>query len=221
MTAREDLLRRVASALHDVPADERPEDVAVPREYRASEEGDVVARFVERISEYKTTVRRVSADDVPSVAADQCRMRGVARLGIPADLPATWRPDGVDLVPAGLLDARALDELDGAMTGCALAIAETGTIVLDAGRHQGGRALSLVPDYHLCVIGEEQIVGGVPEAMASIAVTIRRLLRPVTFISGPSATSDIELSRVEGVHGPRTLCWSLRVYNSLSVLRVP
>jgi L-lactate dehydrogenase complex protein LldG len=104
-----------------------------------------------------------------------------------------------------LLDALALDALDGALTGCALAIAETGTIVLDAGPHQGGRALSLVPDYHLCVVGEEQIVGGVPEAMAQIAVTIRRLLRPVTFISGPSATSDIELSRVEGVHGPRTL----------------
>jgi L-lactate dehydrogenase complex protein LldG len=160
---------------------------------------------VERISEYKTTVRRVLADDVASVAADQCRTRGVARLGIPSDLPATWRPDGVDLVPAGLLDARVLDELDGAMTGCALAIAETGTIVLDAGPYQGGRALSLVPDYHLCVVGEKQIVGGVPEAMAGVAVTIRRLLRPVTFISGPSATSDIELSRVEGVHGPRTL----------------
>ena len=205
MTAREDVLVRVAAALRDVPADERPEDIAVPREYRRSEEGDVVERFVERISEYNTTVRRVSADDVPSVAADQCSIRGVGRLGIPSDLPATWRPNGVDLVPAGLLDARALDELDGAMTGCALAIAETGTIVLDAGPHQGGRALSLVPDYHLCVVGEEQIVGGVPEAIASIAVTIRRLLRPVTFISGPSATSDIELSRVEGVHGPRTL----------------
>ena len=205
MTAREDVLVRVAAALRDVPADERPEDVAVPREYRRSEDGDVVERFVERISEYNTTVRRVSADDVPSVAADQCSIRGVGRLGIPSDLPATWRPNGVDLVPAGLLDARALDELDGAMTGCALAIAETGTIVLDAGPHQGRRALSLVPDYHLCVVGEEQIVGGVPEAIASIAVTIRRLLRPVTFISGPSATSDIELSRVEGVHGPRTL----------------
>ena len=184
MTAREDVLVRVAAALRDVPADERPEDVAVPREYRRSEDGDVVERFVERISEYNTTVRRVSADDVPSVAADQCSIRGVGRLGIPSDLPATWRPNGVDLVPAGLLDARALDELDGAMTGCALAIAETGTIVLDAGRHQGGRALSLVPDYHLCVIGEEQIVGGVPEAMASIAVTIRRLLRPVTSSRG-------------------------------------
>lgn len=205
MTAREVVLMRVAAALRDVPADERPEQVLVPREYRLSEGGDVVERFIERISEYKTTVCRVSADEVASVAADRCRLRGVGRLGVPSDLPAAWRPGGVEVVPAGVLDARALDALDGAMTGCALAIAETGTIVLDAGEHQGGRALSLVPDYHLCVVGEEQIVGGVPEAMAGIAVTIRRLLRPVTLISGPSATSDIELSRVEGVHGPRTL----------------
>ena len=161
---------RVAAALRDVPADERPEQVAVPREYRLSEGGDVVERFIERISEYKTTVCRVSADEVASVAADRCRLRGVGRLGVPSDLPAAWRPGGVEVVPAGVLDVRALDALDGAMTGCALAIAETGTIVLDAGEHQGGRALSLVPDYHLCVVGEEQIVGGVPEAMAGIAV---------------------------------------------------
>jgi L-lactate dehydrogenase complex protein LldG len=205
MTAREVVLMRVAAALRDVPADERPEQVAVPREYRLSERGDVVERFIERISEYKTTVCPVSADEVASVATDQCRLRGVGRLGVPSDLPAAWRPGGVEVVPAGGLAARALDALDGAMTGCALAIAETGTIVLDAGVYQGGRALSLVPDYHLCVVGEEQIVGGVPEAMAGIAMTIRRLLRPVTLISGPSATSDIELSRVEGVHGPRTL----------------
>ena len=205
MTAREVVLIRVAAALRDVPADERPEQVAVPREYSLSEVGDVVERFIERISEYKTTVCRVSADEVASVAAHRCRLRSVGRLGVPSDLPAAWRPGGVEVVPAGVLDARALDALDGAMTGCALAIAETGTIVLDAGEHQGGRALSLVQDYHLCVVGEEQIVGGVPEAMAGIAVTIRRLLRPVTLISGPSATSDIELSRVEGVHGPRTL----------------
>ena len=91
------------------------------------------------------------------------------------------------------------------MTGCALAIAETGTIVLDTGPRQGSRALTLVPDLHFCVVEERQIVGGVPEAMAEIAPSLRRLLRPVTFVSGPSATSDIELSRVQGVHGPRSL----------------
>jgi L-lactate dehydrogenase complex protein LldG len=204
MTVREDVLARVAAALRDVPSDEGPEDVAVSREYRLSEEGDVVARFVERIAEYKTTVRRVSADDVASVAADQCRLRDVARLGIPSDLPIEWQPDGPELV-VGSLDARALDALDGAMTGCALAIAETGSIVLDAGARQGGRALSLVPDYHLCVVEERQVVGGVPEGIRAIGVSVRRRLQPVTFISGPSATSDIELARVEGVHGPRTL----------------
>jgi L-lactate dehydrogenase complex protein LldG len=204
MTVREDVLARVAAALRDVPSDERPEDVTVPREYRLSEEGDVVARFVERIAEYKTTVRRVSAGDVASAAADQCRLRGVERLGIPPDLPLEWRPDGPELV-VGSLDARALDALDGAMTGCALAIAETGSIVLDAGARQGERALSLVPDYHLCVVEESQIVGGVPEGIRAIGVSVRRRLQPVTFISGPSATSDIELARVEGVHGPRTL----------------
>ena len=99
----------------------------------------------------------------------------------------------------------ALDAVDGALTGCALAIAETGTIVLDGGPRQGARALSLVPDYHLCIVEEAQVVGTVPEAMVLVAASVRRMLRPVTFISGPSATSDIELSRVEGVHGPRTL----------------
>lgn len=204
MTVREDVLARVAAALRDVPADELPEDVAVPRAYLLSEEGDVVERFVERISEYETTVRRVSADEVASAAAEQCRLRGIARLGIPSDLPLDWRPGGLELV-FGSLDARAHDALDGAMTGCALAIAETGSIVLDTGARQGGRALTLVPDYHLCVVEEHQIVGGVPEGIRAIGVSVRRLLRPVTFISGPSATSDIEFSRVEGVHGPRTL----------------
>jgi L-lactate dehydrogenase complex protein LldG len=205
MTARDVILARIADALRDVPDDERPGDVDVPRSYLRTEPGDTVERFVERIAEYKTTVLRVGPDDVSNVVTERCAVCGVARLGIPSDLPEEWRPAGVELVPAEVLDARALDALDGALTGCALAIAETGTIVLDAGARQGGRALSLVPDYHVCVVEEEQIVGGVPEAIARITPSIRRLLRPVTFISGPSATSDIELSRVEGVHGPRML----------------
>jgi L-lactate dehydrogenase complex protein LldG len=203
--SREEILAVIAAALRDVPEDERPQDVVVPRAYAREEPGDVVARFVERVSEYRADVVRVASRDVAAAVTDRCGVHGVARLGIPPDLPDSWRPSGVDLVPASGLDAHALDAIDGVLTGCALAIAETGTIVLDTGPRQGSRALTLVPDYHLCVVEEEQIVGGVPEAMTLIAAGIRRLLRPVTFVSGPSATSDIEFSRVEGVHGPRTL----------------
>jgi L-lactate dehydrogenase complex protein LldG len=110
----------------------------------------------------------------------------------------------VEAVPDSGLDAHELDRLDGALTGCALAIAETGTVVLDGGPGQGRRALTLVPDLHLCVVEEERVVGIVPEAVAALEDAVRDG-RPLTFVSGPSATSDIELSRVEGVHGPRTL----------------
>jgi L-lactate dehydrogenase complex protein LldG len=205
VTAREEILNRIARSLGDVPASERPQDVDVPRAYRRREPGDVVERFVERVSEYKTTVRRVSAASVPTAIAERCRVRGVSRIAVPTDLPAAWAPEGIELVREDTLDTAALDALDGALTGCALAIAETGTIGFDAGPRQGRRSLTLVPDYHLCVVEEAQIVGGVPEAMALIARTLRDDRRPVTLVSGPSATSDIELSRVEGVHGPRVL----------------
>ena len=122
------------------------------------------------------------------------------RLAVPLDLPDAWRPHGVELARDGGLASADLDALDGALTGCLLAIAETGTIVLDCGPAQGRRALTLVPDLHLCVVFADQIVGTVPEAFERISVE-----RPVTFVSGPSATSDIELSRVRGVHGPRRL----------------
>jgi len=204
MTSRDLILSRVADGLRDVPADERPEAVVVPREYVRALEVDIVERFVERISEYKTTVRRVSAAGVSEAIADQLRSRGLRRVAAPPGLPDEWRPSESEFV-TGALDALALDRMGGAVTGCALAIAETGTIVLDGGLRQGRRALSLVPDYHLCLVEERQIVGTVPEAMSRIAPTVKRLLRPVTFVSGPSATSDIELSRVEGVHGPRIL----------------
>jgi L-lactate dehydrogenase complex protein LldG len=205
VTAREEILARVSDALRDVPASERPEDVEIPRAYLRRESVETVTRFVARVSEYKTVVHRIRSHEIAGVVDECCRSRSIGRIGIPQDIPAEWIPPSVEAVWAEGLAARELDELDAALTGCALAIAETGTIVLDAGTRQGPRALTLVPDVHLCVVEESQILGGVPEAMAQIAMTIRRLGRPITFISGPSATSDIELNRVEGVHGPRTL----------------
>ena len=132
-----------------------------------------------------------------TTAAGLFHQRKVARIVIPPGLPAAWRPDGVE--PDDGLPAGTLDEAGGAMTGCLLAIAESGTIVLDGGELSGRRALTLLPDYHLCVVLIDQIVGLLPEAMPSLALAVAR--GPITFFSGPSATADIELDRVQGVHG--------------------
>jgi L-lactate dehydrogenase complex protein LldG len=203
--ARDEILARIADALADVPTGERPSDIHVVRQYGRTEQADRVERFVERVSEYRADVYRVRKSDIASTVSDICRARGIGRVGVPNGLPAAWLPTDVERVPAEHLDPRALDALGIALTGCALGIAETGTIVLDAGPRQGPRALSLVPDHHLCVIEESQIVGSVPEAIGRITEIIRGDRRPVTLVSGPSATSDIELDRVEGVHGPRDL----------------
>jgi L-lactate dehydrogenase complex protein LldG len=202
MSARDEILARIRRALADVPDDD---EVEVPRAYLRAESGDPVERFVARVSEYEATVLHAAAGDAAAAIGARLAGRGATRIAVPLDLPADWRPDGVDLVAEQTLGVADLDAVDGALTGCALAIAETGTIVLDGGPGQGRRALTLVPDYHLCVVATSQIVGGVPEAMAALAAGLRAERRPVTFVSGPSATSDIELSRVEGVHGPRTL----------------
>jgi L-lactate dehydrogenase complex protein LldG len=145
------------------------------------------------------------AASLPAAIAEACAARGVERLLIPADLPREWLPSGVEALPDAALSYDQIDTSDGVLTGCALGIAQTGTIVLDGGARQGRRALTLLPDYHLCVVYAEQIVGLVPEAVAQLGPAVREQQRPITLISGPSATSDIELNRVEGVHGPRTL----------------
>ena len=132
------------------------------------------------------------------------RGAGARRLVVPSDLPPAWRPDGLELRADEGLSHGELDSADGALTGCALAIAETGTIVLDAGPGQGRRALTLIPDFHVCVVEAQRIVASVPEAVAALHEAAREG-RPITLVSGPSATSDIELRRVHGVHGPRTL----------------
>ncbi len=124
---------------------------------------------------------------------------------MPPGLPAEWRPGAVEVVEDGGLTARELDAIDGALTGCAVAIAETGTLVLDGQGVSGRRLLTLVPDNHVCVVRAEQIVETVPEGFERVAPAVREHGLPVTLVSGPSASSDIELTRVEGVHGPRNL----------------
>ena len=203
--ARNEVLRRIRAALGDVPGGERPEDVAVPREYRrmgTQSRAELVARFTDRLADYKARVRHVPAAELPSAIGESCAARGVRRLVVPPDLPAEWAPPDVELLRDEGLTSEQLDGSDGVLTGCALGIAQTGTIVLDSGPAQGRRAITLLPDYHLCVVRAEQIVDLLPEAIERLQATARR---PLTFISGPSATSDIELNRVEGVHGPRSL----------------
>jgi len=210
-TAKETVLWRVRRATRDVPESERPEDVPVERGYRHRDDAsreEIVELFAERTAEYEATVRRVSTDDLPGAIEEALARRGVKRLVIPPYLPKVWVPDSVDALRDAARPRLTNDELDnsdGVLTGCALGIAQTGTIVLDSGRAQGRRALTLLPDYHLCVVREDQIVGLVPEAFAKLEETVKNEGRATTFISGPSATSDIELDRVEGVHGPRTL----------------
>jgi len=164
-----------------------------------------VARFCERVADYRAEVRRLTIGELAEEIQEALKRRAAKRIAIPPGLPASWRPAGVELIADRDLTTQELDQLDGVLTGCTAAIAETGTIVLSCGPTEGRRALTLVPDLHLCVVLESQVVSSVPEAIAALAERVTAERRPLTFISGPSATSDIELSRVEGVHGPRVL----------------
>jgi L-lactate dehydrogenase complex protein LldG len=201
MSARDEMLGRIRTALG--AGGVVPE---VPRDYRqaGADGGDVVGRFCERAAEYRATVRRVPAGELEAAVAATCAERGAARLAVPPE--AGWRAiPGIELVPDDPpLSPAALDVLDGVLSGCALAIADTGTIVLDGGQRSGRRALTLVPDYHVCVVKAGDVVAAVPDAIAALAPAAAAG-QPITFVSGPSATSDIELDRVEGVHGPRKL----------------
>jgi L-lactate dehydrogenase complex protein LldG len=187
---------RVRAALRDVPADEAIEP---PAYEPTAPSGNAVARFAERVSDYRATVRE--ADALAETIVHVCAEHDARRLGVPTGLLEGWRPEGIELVEDHGLSAGDLDDLDGALTGCALAIAETGTIILDGGERSGRRALTLVPDLHLCIVERSQVVATVSDAIRALDGG----RGPFTFVSGPSATSDIELDRVEGVHGPRRL----------------
>jgi L-lactate dehydrogenase complex protein LldG len=196
VSAREEVLERVRAALAVVspmPA------ASVARDYRTHSDAGI-DEFIRRVQHYDAGIERVAADDLDEAVRDHLRASGVNRLVAPDGLPDPWLT-GVELLSdQPPLDAAALDGADGVLTTCAIAIAETGTVVLDGTAGMGRRALTLVPDYHLIVVRAEQIVGSLPEALAQLEPT-----RPLTFISGPSATVDIEMVRVKGVHGPRRL----------------
>ncbi|MFG3043013.1 lactate utilization protein C [Streptomyces sp. NPDC048330] len=200
---RSAVLARVRAALSDVPSDEKPDDVPVPRTYRrTAAPGDVVGLFAARVADYRASVVCCAPKDVAETVAGLLERRGARRVVVPDGFPSEFltRTDADLVVDSPPLSVHRLATVDGTLTTVAAAVAETGTIVLDTGPGQGRRILSLVPDYHLCVVRAEQVVPDVPEALAGLEP-----LRPLTFISGPSATSDIELRRVEGVHGPRIL----------------
>ena len=195
MNNREVVLSRVRAALRIKPEvpDAAPFDVALDPSI------DIVAMMVDRLEDYKAIV--VTAEgDVPSAVASALISRGIRRAVIDPAFPHDLRPHDVELLEDNGFSARELDAIPAAITTCAVAVAETGTILLTHDAGQGRRAISLVPDVHVCILDRDQIVGTVPEAVARVGKP-----RISTWISGPSATSDIELNRVEGVHGPRTL----------------
>jgi L-lactate dehydrogenase complex protein LldG len=208
--AREAVLGRIRGALEDVPRGERPEDVPVAREYARAGTGrrsrdEVIDMFEDRVRDYHAVVRRVAAHAVRDAVEDACREMELRRVAVPAGLDPAWRPAVAEVVEDRGCSARELDAIDGAVTGCAVGIAETGTLVLDGQAASGRRLLTLVPDNHICVVSAEQVVESVPEAFERVAPAVRNERRPITLVSGPSASSDIELTRVEGVHGPRNL----------------
>ena len=208
--AREEILARIRAAAGPAATSAEVDAAyaALPRGYRRAHHdpagAGIVALFAERAGDYRAVVERVPADGLAAAVARV--LAGISRFVVPDGLPSEWLaelpPPTADKIVRDepVLSARELDKISGVVTGCAAAIAETGTIIVDHGAGQGRRALTLVPDFHLVVVLADQVAADIAGALARLDPA-----RPHTFISGPSATSDIELIRVEGVHGPRNL----------------
>lgn len=208
MSSRERILGRVRRALADVPQDDdTPYEQAVSRDYLREHGERSVAQTVdllaENLADYRAIVHRTDPEELPYLIMRLLAERGPQYVLVPPGLPPEWMSaaDPTRVHDRAVSTPHELDKVGSVVTGCAVAIAETGTIVLDGSPDQGRRRITLVPDHHICVVRvPEQVVSSVPQALERLDPA-----RPLTWISGPSATSDIELDRVEGVHGPRTL----------------
>jgi L-lactate dehydrogenase complex protein LldG len=205
--ARAQVLRRIREATGGVASAEavRAGWSAIERRYRreATQPREAVLELLEdRLMDYDARVVRSRYQEVAVAAAKMLLERRVLRMVVPVGMTPEWLPGGIEFVVDEDLPAAELDVVDGVMTGATLAIAETGTVVLQNVAGQGRRAVTLVPDYHLCVVRMEDVVETVPEAMARLQATAGLA---TTFVSGPSATADIEMTRIKGVHGPRFL----------------
>ena len=212
MSARSEILDRLRGALADVDGAPDPQvgHRTMPTTMQGAEppaEG-VLERFTEVVRDYRATVQPVTSADLPRAVAAALQVAGCSSVVVPTGLDDRWlaevRHGSMRVVAEQEVDTAGLNEVDAVVTAAAVGIATTGTIVLDHGPDQGRRALSLVPDTHVCVVRAEQVVADVPQAVARLRPDAEAA-HPQTWISGPSATSDIELERVEGVHGPRTL----------------
>ncbi|MEW2560366.1 LutC/YkgG family protein [Streptomyces griseorubiginosus] len=203
MSSRERILGRVRRALSDVSGEDAPIERTYLREHGDRTVEETVELLAENLADYRAIVHRCTTADLPSTLAGMLAARGAKTVLVPPGLDPSWLTEaGADQVPdrAGSFPHE-LDRIDSVVTACAVAIAETGTIVLDGSPDQGRRRITLVPDHHICVVRvPDQVVSSVPQGLERLDP-----VRPLTWISGPSATSDIELDRVEGVHGPRTL----------------
>ncbi|MET8076625.1 LUD domain-containing protein [Streptomyces sp. NPDC005303] len=203
MSSRERILGRVRRALADTPADDTPIERAYLREHGDRGVEQTVELLAENLADYRAIVHRCTSADLPATLAGMLAARGAKTVLVPPGLEPAWLADAdTEQVPDRAESTpHELDRIDSVVTACAVAVAETGTIVLDGGPDQGRRRITLVPDHHICVVRvPDQVVSSVPQALERLDP-----VRPLTWISGPSATSDIELDRVEGVHGPRTL----------------
>ena len=206
-SAKAEILRRIRAAMGRTSDEDaaRAGWSGLAREYRrgtAREHEAAVELLEDRLRDYDAHVMRVGETAVAATVSRLLQERGKKRIVVPMGFAAEWLPGGFEFVVDEGLTATELDEFDGVMTGATLAIAETGTVVLQSVSGQGRRALTLVPDYHLCVVLARDVVATVPDAMARLQETARLA---TTFISGPSATADIEMTRIKGVHGPRYL----------------